>query len=196
MDLEPPEDSQDIQVISVESDYWQRFEEEVHFNRGRTPTWEHTPRYLMETICEEPMDTNTTVQPDSPEYEGEGRLVIDTEAAGEYIEEFHDNQKGTKTDGRNTPLDLTTRMEAGEQSRQSIEDMDNTSCQASVEDNSELPTEAELEAEIERVKEGVVENHLLYNQWKRWECRACEHICDAPYRLREQILSCHFEGQL
>ena len=146
------------------------------------------------------MDTNVIEQPGNPECEGEGQLIIDTEAAGEYIEELCDDpladKKDTKTDSHDAPLDLTTRIEAGEQSRQSSEDMDKTSCQASVEDNSELPTEAELEAEIERVKEGVVENHLLYNQWKQWECRACKHICDAPYRLREHILSCHFEGPL
>ena len=156
-----------MQIISGESNYWQRSKEEVGFNSGRTPTWEHTPRYLMETICEEPMDTNTTEQPDNPEYEGEGRLVIDTEAAGEYIEKFHDDpladKKDIKTDGRDTPLDLTTRMEAGEQSRQSMEAMNNTSYQANVEDTSRLPTEAELEAEIEKVKEGVVENLLLYS---------------------------------
>ena len=124
----------------------------------------------METISEEPMDTNLTEQPGDPEYEGEGRLIIDTEAAGEYIEELHDdplaNPKDIKADSHDTPLDLSTRIEAGEQSWQSTEARDNTSYQANVEDNLRIPTEAELEAEIEKVKDGVVES-LLYslNHW-------------------------------
>ena len=38
MDLGPPEDSQDVRVISDESNYWQKFEEDVRFNSGRIPT--------------------------------------------------------------------------------------------------------------------------------------------------------------
>ena len=129
--MELSEDNQDIRIISSESDYWKRFNKEVCFNSGWTPTWEHTPRYLMEINSEEPIDTNETSQPSDPEYKGEGRLVIDTEAAGEYIEELHDdplaNQKDIKMDSHDTLLDLSTRMEAGEQSRQSIEARDNSS---------------------------------------------------------------------
>ena len=96
-----------------------------------------------------------------------------------------------KINNTEMPLDLSTRMEIGEQSNQPAEAEDNTSHQANVEDN--LPTEAELEAEIERVKDGVVESLLLFNRkWKQWECKSCRHRCDAHYRLWEHIVSCHF----
>ena len=68
MDLGPPEDSQDVQVISGESNYWQKFEEEVRFNSGRTHTWENTPRYPMETINEELMEAEAIKQHADPEY--------------------------------------------------------------------------------------------------------------------------------
>ena len=41
--------------------------------------------------------------------------------------------------------------------------MDDTHNQANVEDDSHLPTEAQLEAEIEKVKDGVVKDLMLYN---------------------------------
>ena len=56
----------------------------------------------METITEEPMDTNVTEQPGDPEYEGEGRLIIDTEAAGEYIEELCDDPLADKKTPKHT----------------------------------------------------------------------------------------------
>ena len=124
MDLGPPEDSQDVQVISGESNYWQKFEEEVCFNSGQTYTWENTPRYPMETINEEPMEPEAIEQHADPEYKGEGRLII-AEPAGEYVEELCDDpladKKDTKINCHDAPLDLTTRIEAGRQSRQSVE---------------------------------------------------------------------------
>ena len=46
------------------------------------------------------------------------------------------------------------------------------------------------------MKDGVIEDLMLYNKWKQWECRACKKILGSPYRLREHVLSCHFEGPL
>ena len=52
MDLGPPDNDQDVQVISGESNYWQTWEEEVLFNSGRTHTRELTPQFPNETIDE------------------------------------------------------------------------------------------------------------------------------------------------
>ena len=94
-------------------------------------------------------------------------------------------------------LDLSiTRIEAGEQSKPSTEAKGSTSNQANVEDNRSIPTEAELEAEIEKIKDGVVESLLLYNQKrKQWQCKSCRHMCNLPYRMKEHILSNHFEAR-
>ena len=75
----------------------------------------------MGTTNQEPMEANAIEQHTNPEHEGEGRLVIDTEPGGEYVEELCDDpladKKDTKTDCHDAPLDLTTRIEADRQSR-------------------------------------------------------------------------------
>ena len=124
MDLLTPEDDQDVQVISDKSDYWQRWEEEVRYNSGQTHARDITPRHLMETINEEPGEPEVIKQQTDLEYEDEGRLII-AEPGGEYIEEQCDDplsdKKDTKINCHDAPLDLTTRIEAGRQSRQSVE---------------------------------------------------------------------------
>merc|ERR1712240_365232 len=83
------------------------------------------PRFLMELNSEEPMDIDKKVieHPDASGSDDEGRLVIDTEAAGEYIEDIDGDPlidpNNSKVDSNeNTPLDLSvTRMEADEKSK-------------------------------------------------------------------------------
>ena len=146
MDLGPPGDDQDVQIISGESNYWQKWEEEVRFNSGRTHAREFTPWYLRETINE------TTEQLADPEHEGEGRLLI-AEPGGEYVKEHCDDpladKKDTKLNCHDAPLDLT--IEADRQLRQPDIATDDTHSQAEVEDDSHLPTEAYPKTEIEKL---------------------------------------------
>ena len=92
---------------------------------------------------------------------------------------------------------MNTEVEAGEKSKLSTAAKGNTSNQANVEGNRSVPTEAELEAEIERIKDEVLEGLLLYDRKrKKWQCKSCRHRCSLPYCMREHILSNHFEGPL
>ena len=104
------------------------------------------------------------------------------------------DKEDTKLNCHDDPLDLT--IEADRQLRQPDIATDDAYSQAKVEDDSHLPTEAQLEAEIEKVKDGVIKDLMLYNKKRQWECRACEKILGSPHWLRHHILLSHFEGPL
>ena len=89
MDLIPPPDDQDVQIIGGESNYWQDWEDEVHFNSGRT--------HARETIPPHPGRTNDEIpgQLVVPKLESESRFLL-TEHSGEYVEEHCDDPLADK----------------------------------------------------------------------------------------------------
>ena len=62
----------------------------MRFNSGCSPTLEQTPQYLAGLNNEELMDIDTKVikHPDASDSDEEGKLVIDTDGDGEYIEDI------------------------------------------------------------------------------------------------------------
>ena len=89
MDLIPPPDDLDVQIIGGESNYWQDWEDEVHFNSGRT--------HARETIPPHPGRTNDEIpgQLVVPKLESESRFLL-TEHSGEYVEEHCDDPLADK----------------------------------------------------------------------------------------------------
>ena len=135
MSQESLQDSQEIRIIDLESEYWKNFEEEVRFNSGCSPTLEQTPQYLVGLNNKEPMDIDTKVikHPDVSDSDEESNLIIDTDGDGEYIEDIEGDPlidpNNVKVDSdENTPLDLSvTRMEASEKSKLFAKDKCDTS---------------------------------------------------------------------
>ena len=76
------------------------------------------------------------------------------------------DKKDTNSCSHDAPLDLT--VEADRQSRQPDIAMGDSHSQAEIEDDSHLPTEAYLEAEIEKVKVGVIKDLMLFNKKRQW----------------------------
>ena len=89
------------------------------------------------------------------------------------MEEHCDDPLADKKD-INTPLDLT--IEADRQPGQPDVATDDPNSRAGSEDDSHLPTEAYLKAEIEKVKELVIKDLMVFNEKREWMCRACEVV--------------------
>ena len=94
----------------------------------------------------------------------------------------------------NTPLDLT--IEADRQLRQPDLATDDPNSQVEIEDDSHLPTEAYLKAEIEKVKDQVIKDLIVFNERREWICRACEVVLGSPHRVRQHVLLCYIQGPL
>ena len=37
---------------------------------------------------------------------------------------------------------------------------------------------------------------MVFNERREWMCRACEVVLGSPHRVRQHVLSCHFQGPL
>ena len=58
-----------------------------------------------------------------------------------------------------------------------------------------VPEEADIEAEVSRIKNQVVASLIQYDG-ALWSCKACLYECSLPQRIREHILNRHFNGPL
>ena len=94
----------------------------------------------------------------------------------------------------NTPLDLT--VEADRQLKQPDVATDDPNSQSEIEDDSHIPTEAYLNAEIEKVKNQVIKDLMVFNEKREWVCWACEVVLGSPHRVRQHVLLVHFQGPL
>ena len=67
--------------------------------------------------------------------------------------------------------------------------------EADIEYTGGIPSEADIEADVSRIKNEAVGSLFRY-EGNEWHCQACEHRCSVPYRMWEHILSKHFQGPL
>ena len=58
-----------------------------------------------------------------------------------------------------------------------------------------VPGEANIEAEVTRIKNQVVASLIQYDG-ALWSCKACLYECSVPHRIKEHILNRHFNGPL
>ena len=58
-----------------------------------------------------------------------------------------------------------------------------------------IPSEADIEAEVTRIKNELVASLIQYDG-NFWSCKACLHECSLPHRMRDHILNRHFNSPL
>ena len=89
------------------------------------------------------------------------------------------------------PLDL--RVGPEEQSFQPDCPTDTPVGQTGHADKSYLVSEEYLK-EVERIKEQVVQDLMVFTQEKEWNYKECETVFISPLRVRKHIISKHFSG--
>ena len=94
----------------------------------------------------------------------------------------------------NIPLDLT--VEADRQPGQPDVTTNDPSSRVGSEDDSHFPTKAYLKAEIEKIKEQVIKDLMIFNEKREWMCRECKIMLGSSLQVRQHVLSHHFQGPL
>ena len=92
------------------------------------------------------------------------------------------------------PLDLT--VESREQSGHPDASTNTPKGLVEHEDKSHLPTEEYLNSEIEKIKEQVIKDLMIFTEKKEWMCTECKSVLGSLLRVWQHVLSRHFEGPL
>ena len=182
--LEP--DDQGVKIIPGGLTYWQDLENEVQYNSGRSNAREISPQLPNEASNQLP-----------------GQLSIAEQENDCSSSSVEHNDKYAEDDCRNpltenkeicVPLDLT--VESREQSGPPDTSISTPEGQTGHKDKSHLPTEEYFKSEIEKIKEQVIQDLMIFTEKKEWMCKKCKLVFGSPLRVRQHILSRHFEGPL
>ena len=91
-------------------------------------------------------------------------------------------------------MDLT--VEHREQSTQPDASTNAPEGQTRHRDESHLVTEDYLKSEIEKIKEQVIQDLMVFTKEEEWRCKECELVFVSPLHVRQHILSRHFQGPM
>ena len=149
-------DEQDIEIISGDTRYWENWESEVQYNSGRSNIREVSPQLPSKT------SNQPSNQISSAEQENNyGSPIV--EHNNEYIEEDCKNPL-TEEKGMCVPLDLT--VKSGEQPAPSDASTNTSEGQTGHKDESHLVTDEYLKSEIEKIKEQVIQDLMIFTAEK------------------------------
>ena len=178
-------DEQEIEIISGDSRYWEQFEEEVQYNSRRNNITASPPTIPSETSDQPPGEYSGTGENNSCGSPSVGH-------SGEYIEEEFKNPM-LEAHETGVPLDLSVGPEA--QSSHPDCPGDSTAGCAGHTNKQYLVSEDYLK-EVERIKERVVQDLVVFTKDKEWKCKECEIIFISPLRVRKHIIAKHFSGPM
>ena len=161
----------------------EEWEKEVQYNSGRSNTTLVTPALPSETSDQPP-----------GEYSGTGENnSFGSPTAGHSDEYIEEDCKNPMLEAHETGVPLDLRVGPEEQSCHPDCPTDTPVGQTGHTDEQYLVSEDYLK-EVERIKEQVVQDLMIFTKDKEWKCKECETVFIFPLCVRKHIISKDFSG--